>query len=193
MRWSQPLLQGPPPIPRFGQTMTLVGSKVIIFGGSSGAHNVLTNDHVALLDLGISIYICTLHFTLFLFCIPCFLSISCWCPFISNAILAETLAWTQIKPAGTTPLPLHYHTSNLYGDRIYYYGGVKKFNGFIVLELGMSFDSMWFLFDLFLLSDHIESLKNRDFNESKEYVQQILNNSLETLEIASQRGTFTPI
>lgn len=52
MRWSQPLLQGPMPVPRFGQTMTLVGSKVVVFGGSSGATNLLTNDHVAILDLG---------------------------------------------------------------------------------------------------------------------------------------------
>lgn len=53
MRWSQPLLQGPPPVPRFGETMTLVGTKVVIFGGSTGVHNALTNDHIVILDLGI--------------------------------------------------------------------------------------------------------------------------------------------
>jgi hypothetical protein len=52
MRWSQPLLQGPSPIPRFGQTMTRVGSKVVIFGGSTGVSNAHTNDHIVVLDLG---------------------------------------------------------------------------------------------------------------------------------------------
>lgn len=51
MRWSQPLSQGPPPIPRFGHTMTLCGSKAIVYGGSSGAIHLSLNDHLAVLDL----------------------------------------------------------------------------------------------------------------------------------------------
>lgn len=49
MRWNQPLLQGPPPVPRFGHTMTLCGSKAIIFGGSYGTHEMQGID---VLDLG---------------------------------------------------------------------------------------------------------------------------------------------
>jgi len=136
MRWSQPLVQGPPPIPRFGQTMTLVGSKVVIFGGSSGAHHMLTNDHVAILDL-------------------------------------ETLVWSQIRPAGPTPFPLHYHTANLYANKILYFGGIRKFNGFIVLDI-----------------DSIEALKNRDFHDAKEFVQAVLNQAMETIEVALQEESL---
>jgi hypothetical protein len=137
MRWSQPLMQGPLPIPRFGQTMTLVGSKVVIFGGSSGAHHLLTNDHVAILDL-------------------------------------ETLVWTLARPSGPTPYPLHYHTANLYGNKILYYGGIKKFNGFIVLDL-----------------DSIELLKNRDFQEARDFVQNVLDQAVETVDAAFQEESIT--
>lgn len=135
MRWSQPLVHGPPPIPRFGQTMTLVGSKVVIFGGSSGAHHMLTNDHVAILDL-------------------------------------ETLVWSQIRPAGPTPFPLHYHTANLYANKILYYGGIRKFNGFVVLDL-----------------DSIEALKNRDFHDAREFVQSVINQAMETIDVAFQESS----
>lgn len=47
----------------------------------------------------------------------------------------ETLEWVVVRPTGPTPFFLHYHTANLYKDKIVFYGGIKKFNGFIILDI----------------------------------------------------------
>ncbi|OZJ04591.1 hypothetical protein BZG36_02765 [Bifiguratus adelaidae] len=109
LTWSRPKTTGEAPPPCRAHSATLVDRKLFIFGGGDGPNYF--ND-LYILDTGTCL---------------CLRDMSTCCRSMPEKLimvgLAETLVWSKPLIQGTPPTPRRAHTTCLYKQRIYIFGG----------------------------------------------------------------------
>jgi hypothetical protein len=122
MEWVRPKTNGTPPVPRHSHTGTLVGNRIVFFGGWGG--NWRLND-LWVLDTGESPVVYFLFFRS-----------------ISPALaIAETLTWSRQSPTGGAPGGRFGHTANAVGSKIVVLkgdSGKKAAHDLFLLDTGVA-------------------------------------------------------